>query len=69
VLAALINGVAAILFIIAAPVDYPVAVLLAIGSIVGGQLGAYVGRRLPAGVFRVAVISVGTVVALRLLLG
>jgi uncharacterized membrane protein YfcA len=69
VLTALINGVAAILFLLAAPVDYPVAVLLAIGSIAGGQLGAYVGRRLPARVLRLTVISVGTLVALRLLLG
>jgi uncharacterized membrane protein YfcA len=69
VLTALINGVAAILFIVAAPVDYGVVLLLAIGSIVGGQLGAYVGRRLPAGAFRLAVIGVGTVVSLRLLLG
>jgi uncharacterized protein len=69
VLAAIINGVAAVLFMLAAPVDYGVVVLLAIGSIVGGQLGAYVGRRLPAGVFRIAVISIGTLVALRLLIG
>ena len=53
VLAALINGVAAILFMLAGPVDYRVVVLLAIGSIVGGQVGAYVGRRLPASVYRV----------------
>ncbi len=69
VLAAVINGVAAVLFLFLAPVDYRVALLLAIGSIVGGQLGAYVGRRLPAGMFRVAVISIGTLVALRLLVG
>ncbi len=69
VLAAIVNGVAAVLFILAAPVDYGVVVLLAIGSIAGGQLGAYVGRRLPSGVFRIAVIGMGTIVALRLLVG
>jgi uncharacterized protein len=68
VLAAVINGVAAILFMLAGPVDYRVVVLLAVGSIVGGQVGAYVGRRLPANVYRIAVVSVGTLVALRLLL-
>ncbi|MCY7420059.1 MAG: sulfite exporter TauE/SafE family protein [Chloroflexi bacterium] len=69
VLAAVINGVAAVLFMLLAPVDYRVVLLLAIGSIVGGQMGASVGRRLPAGVFRVPVVSIGTLVALRLLAG
>jgi uncharacterized membrane protein YfcA len=69
VLAALVNGVAAVLFIIAAPVDYSVVLLLAIGSIVGGQIGASVGRRLPSAVLRLVVIGVGLLVALRLLLG
>jgi uncharacterized membrane protein YfcA len=69
VLAALVNGVAAVLFIIAAPVDYSVVLLLAVGSIVGGQIGASVGRRLPSAVLRLVVIGVGLLVALRLLLG
>lgn len=69
VLAAVINGVAAVLFILAAPVDYGVVLLLAAGSIVGGQVGASVGRRLPSTALRLMVIGVGTVVALRLLLG
>ena len=42
---------------------------LAIGSIVGGQLGAYVGRRLSPLALRIAVISVGLTVAVKLLLG
>jgi uncharacterized membrane protein YfcA len=67
-LAGVVNGVAAILFILVAPVDYRVALLLAIGSIVGGQVGATVGRRLPAPILRAVVISVGTLVALRMLL-
>ena len=69
VLAALVNGVAAVLFIIAAPVDYSVVLLLAVGSIVGGQIGASVGRRLPSAVLRLVVIGVGLLVALRLLVG
>lgn len=69
VLAGVVNAVAAVLFILVAPVDYQVALLLAIGSIIGGQLGATVGRRLPAPVLRVAVVSVGTFVALRMLFG
>jgi uncharacterized protein len=68
-LAVLINGVAAVLFILLSPIAWPAAILLAIGAIVGGQVGAIVGRRLPATVLRVAIIVVGTVVGVRLLIG
>jgi len=69
VLAVLINGVAAILFILLSPIAWPAAILLAIGAIIGGQLGAVVGRRLPANVLRGAIIVVGTIVGVRLLIG
>jgi uncharacterized membrane protein YfcA len=63
-----INGVAAVLFVLLAPVAWAPAILLAIGSIVGGQLGAQVGRRLSPFALRAAIITVGTLVAVRLLL-
>ena len=63
-----VNGVAAVLFVILAPVAWVPAILLAIGSIVGGQLGALVGRRLSPFALRAAIITVGTLVAVRLLL-
>jgi uncharacterized protein len=69
VLAALINGVAAILFIAIAPVHWDIALLIAAGSIVGGQIGARVGRRLPAPVLRLAIIGVGILAEAKLLLG
>jgi uncharacterized membrane protein YfcA len=69
VLAALINGVAGILFICVAPVHWDVALLIAFGSIVGGQIGARVGRRLPAPALRIAIICVGLVAEVRLLVG
>ena len=69
VLAALINGVAAVLFIVLAPVNWTVALLIAAGSIAGGQIGAGVGRRLPPPVLRAAIIAVGLVAEARLLLG
>lgn len=69
VLAVLINSVAAVLFILFAPVAWPPAILLAIGAIVGGQVGAVVGRRLPASILRGAIMVVGTVVGVRLLIG
>lgn len=69
VLGFLVNGVAAIVFVFVAPVQWPVAILLAIGSTTGGQLGALIGRRLSPLVLRGAIVTVGTIVAVRLLLG
>ena len=69
VLAVVINSVAAVLFVVLAQVAWAPAILLAIGAIVGGQVGASVGRRLPADVMRFAIIVVGTLVGIRLLIG
>jgi uncharacterized protein len=68
-LACLVNAVAAVLFILVAPVNAPAALLLAVGSITGGQVGAVVGRRLSPLLLRGVIIGVGTLVALRLLIG
>jgi len=68
VLAALVNGVAAVLFMIFADVAWEAAGLLAVGAVVGGQLGATYGRRLPGPALRVLIIVVGVVVAVKLLL-
>ncbi len=67
VLALLVNAVAAIVFIAVADIDWLVAGLIALGSVVGGQLGATVGRRLPPALLR-AVIAVVGVTALVVLL-
>jgi uncharacterized membrane protein YfcA len=66
-LAGAVNAAAAILFLAAAPVAWAPAALLAVGSIVGGQVGARYGRRLPPRPLRALIIAVGTVVAVRLL--
>ena len=65
----LVNAIAAGIFILVAPVDWLAVAILAVGSIVGGQLGAVVGRRLSPFALRAAIITVGTLVAVRLLLG
>jgi uncharacterized membrane protein YfcA len=67
VLAATVNGVAAIVFVFATRIAWPAAGLLVVGSSVGGQLGAVVGRRLPAPVLRIAIALIGTGVAIQLI--
>jgi uncharacterized protein len=67
VLALIANGVAAVLFVFFADVSWEVAALIAVGSIAGGQIGAHVGRRLPAPVLRGVVVVVGLAAAIKLL--
>ncbi len=59
VLAGLVNGVAGLIFLVVADVDWTVVALIAAGSVVGGQLGATVGRRLSPLVLRVVIVIVG----------
>ena len=69
VLALLVNGIAAVLFIVVADVDWPVAGLIAAGSVVGGQIGATWGRRLPPAGLRIVIVIVGVVALASFLLG
>lgn len=66
VLAGLVNAVAGLVFIIVSDVDWRAAGLVAAGSVVGGLIGASVGRRLPAPVFRGIVVVVGVVAIVKL---
>ncbi len=61
VLAGLVNAVAAVIFIAVADVDWLVAGLIAVGSVIGGQVGATVGRRLPPLALRLVIVAVGVV--------
>ncbi len=63
VLAGVANGVAAILFIAVADVAWGAAGLIAVGSIVGAQVGARYGRLIPSEVLRWVVVVVATIVA------
>jgi len=67
VLAGLVNLVAALLFIAVAEVDWAVAGLIAAGSVVGGLLGARVGRRLPPAALRALIVVIGAVAVISLL--
>jgi uncharacterized membrane protein YfcA len=61
VLAAIVNGVAGLLFVVVADVDWRIVALIGTGSVIGGQLGATVGRRLPSPVLRAVIVVVGVV--------
>ncbi len=61
VLAAIVNGVAGLIFIVVAEVDWRIAGLIGAGAIVGGLIGASVGRRLPPLALRVVIVVVGLV--------
>ena len=67
VLAGIVNLTAAVLFIVVAAVDWQVAALIAIGAMMGGLLGARVGRRLPNSVLRGVIVVVGVSVSLWLI--
>jgi uncharacterized membrane protein YfcA len=61
VLAAVVNAVAAAVFIAVAHVDWRAVVLLAVGAVIGGVIGASVGRRLPPVLLRAVIVVVGVV--------
>jgi uncharacterized protein len=69
ILAMLVNGVAAIVFVFASHIDWTAALLIAAGSVIGGQIGSRVGRRLPPTALRALIVVVGTVAIAKLLLG
>ena len=69
VLAAIVNAVAGLLFAIVADVDWKIVALIGVGSVIGGQLGATVGRRLPGPVLRWTIVVVGVVALAVFLLG
>jgi uncharacterized protein len=67
VLAGLVNGIAAVVFVLATHIDWGVAGLIAAGAILGGQIGARIGRKLPPWGLRVVIICVGVAALAKLL--
>jgi uncharacterized membrane protein YfcA len=66
VLTGLVNFVAGIVFVCVAHVAWGAAALIAIGSTLGGVIGARAGRRLPAPALRAVIVAVGIVAIVRL---
>ncbi|GAA2169268.1 MULTISPECIES: sulfite exporter TauE/SafE family protein [Glycomyces] len=64
-----VNLIAAVAFLVISPasIDWLVVALIAVGSALGGLVGARIGRRLPAPVLRGAIAAIGTVAIVYLL--
>ncbi|SEG98124.1 hypothetical protein SAMN05444920_111202 [Nonomuraea solani] len=67
VLVVLVNGTAAILYALVADVDWLAVLLVALGSMAGGFLGARLGRRLPPTLLRGFIVVIGVVAIIKLL--
>jgi uncharacterized membrane protein YfcA len=67
VLAAIVNGVAAVVFVFFATVAWLPVALLAVGSAAGGQLGARIGRSLSPALLRGIIVVVGVAAIVQLL--
>jgi uncharacterized membrane protein YfcA len=67
-LSILVNGVAAAVFLIHGGLAWRAVGLLAIGSLVGGWIGARVALRIPAMALRVVVVAVGLATVIKLLI-
>lgn len=68
-LSLVVNSVAAVTFAVVAfdRINWAVAGLIALGSLLGGVIGAQVGRRLPARVLRAVIVVVGVVAIVKIL--
>jgi uncharacterized protein len=67
ILAALVNGIAAVVFIMVSHVAWAPAALIALGSVIGGQAGAKVGRKLSPWTMRAVIVCVGVAALVKLL--
>jgi uncharacterized protein len=67
VLVGIVNGTAAIVYILFAHVSWEVVALIAVGSTIGGLLGARIGRRLPPLALRIFIVVIGVISAVRLI--
>ncbi len=66
VLAMSVNAIASVVFILSTHIDWKVAGTIALGSTVGGQIGARVGRQLNPKMLRAVIVVVGLTALIRL---
>jgi uncharacterized membrane protein YfcA len=68
VLALLINSLAVVVFVVAAPVVWSAAAVMAPASLAGGYAGARTAARMPVPLFRAVVLVLGLAAAIGLFL-
>ncbi len=66
ILAGTVNLVAGVIFVFAAHVNWGVAGLIALGSVIGGVIGSRYGQRLPPAALQAIIVIVGIVAIIRL---
>jgi len=67
VLVTIVNGAAAIIFVIFAHVAWIAVALIAAGTAVGGLIGARMGRKLPPLALRIVIVIIGVISAVKLI--
>ena len=67
VLALIANAIASVVFVIVSDVNWPAAISIAVGSVLGAQVGGRVGRKLPPTIYRVIIVAVGIAAIISLL--
>jgi hypothetical protein len=65
VLAAVTNGVAAVIFLFAGSINWVPALVLSAGTVAGGRVGVHIGRRLSPTPYRIALVAIGLAAAIR----
>jgi len=61
ILGAVVNSVSGVIFAFVAEVDWGIVLVIGLGSVIGGQLGAHWGRKLPSPALRAVIVLVGVV--------
>jgi uncharacterized protein len=68
VLALLVNSIAVVVFVVAAPVEWAAAGVMAVAALAGGYLGARTAAHMPVPLFRALVLVIGVAAAIGLFL-
>jgi uncharacterized membrane protein YfcA len=67
VLAGIVNGIAGVMFVFISDVNWWAAGAIAVGSVLGAQVGGRVGKKLPPLVYRVVIVCAGVAAIVNLL--
>jgi uncharacterized membrane protein YfcA len=67
VLVTIVNGTAAVIFVIFAHIAWLAVALIAVGSAAGGLIGAKIGRKLAPLALRIIIVVIGVISAVKLI--